>query len=131
MSRVAGIVGVLGLVISASLAGQQPASRVAGKWDVTVDRQPTRRAELTVKGTEVTGTITARDSDAKLEITGVFKNISLTFATPGNEESFGVVVREGEPVQGTYVYCVGGVCTKSGVTLERPASRSGNPTRPN
>ncbi len=121
----------MGLVAVVGLGAQQPASPAAGKWDVKVDGQPARTAVLTVQGTEVTGTITGRNSAIRLEVTGEFKKMSLTFATPGKEEFFGVVIREGEPVAGTYVYCVAGVCTKSGVTLQRPASRDVNRTRPN
>ena len=123
------VVGALGLVASIGLAAQQPV--VAGKWEVKVDGQSARTAELVVQGTKVTGTITAWNSPEKLKVAGEFKKMSLTFSTPGDEESFGVVVREGEPVQGTYVYCTAGVCTKSGVTLQRPASKRAANPRPN
>ena len=90
---------------------------------MTVDRQPTRTVELTVDGTAVAGTLTKAGSTATVQVTGEFQKVELTFWTPEKpepEEFFGVVVRDGV-AQGTYVHCVNGVCSKSGVTMKRPA----------
>ena len=121
MGRFLAIVASIGVVVMVSLQAQQPASRVAGKWEVTVDRQPVRIVDLTVDGTVVKGTITKFGSTDTLPVTGEHKRFELTFWTPGEEESFGVMVREGYPVQGTYVWCIKDQCSKSGVTMKRPA----------
>lgn len=120
MERCLAIVASIGMLAVIGLEAQQPASAVAGKWEVTVDRQPTRTLELAVDGTAVKGTLTKAGSTDTVTVTGEYKRVELTFWTPAKEESFGVIVREGTPVQGTYVYCVDGVCTKSGVTMKRP-----------
>jgi hypothetical protein len=121
MTRTQGIVGLVSIVlITVSLQAQRPASAVAGKWEVTVDRQSTRTVELTVDGTVVKGTLTTAGSTNTVAVTGEYKKAELTFWTPEKVEFFGVVVREGAAVQGTYVHCVNGVCTKSGVTMKRP-----------
>ena len=64
MGRVIAIVGSLGVLAAVGLGAQQPASPVAGKWDVTVDRQPTRTLQLTVDGTAVAGTLTKAGATA-------------------------------------------------------------------
>ena len=119
MGRLFAVVASVG-VLAAGLSAQQRASAVAGKWEVTVTGQAKRLVELTVKGTEVTGVITSATSDAMVEVTGEYKNVNLSFWTAAKEEFFGVMVREGAPVQGTYVHCVGDQCSKSGVTMRRP-----------
>ena len=123
MTRFIPVVATLALLGAGALHSQQPASPAAGKWEVRVDGQPVRMVELTVNGTAVKGTLTRRDSKATVEVAGEFKKFDLTFATPAKDESFGVMVREGFPVEGTYVYCTGGQCSKSGVTLHRPATK--------
>lgn len=123
MGRLIALAASIGVLVAVGLAAQQPASIVAGKWEVTVDRQPTRTVELTVDGTAVAGTLTKAGSTATVGVTGEFKKVELTFWTPEKpepEEFFGVVVRDGV-AQGTYVHCVKGVCSKSGVTMKRPA----------
>ena len=120
MGRVLAIVATAGLAAAVGLGAQQPSSSVAGKWDVMVDGQPARTLELKVEGAAVAGTLTSARNTTKVEVTGEFKKVELTFWTPAKEEFFGVVVREGEPVQGTYVHCVAGTCSKSGVTMTRP-----------
>ena len=123
MGRLIATVASIGVWLAVGLGAQQTASVVAGKWEVTVERQPTRTVELTVNGTAVTGTLTKAGSTATVEVTGEFKKVDLTFRTPERpepEEFFGVVVRDGV-AQGTYVHCVKGVCSKSGVTMKRPA----------
>jgi beta-galactosidase/beta-glucuronidase len=123
MGRVVAIAVSISVLVAVGLGAQQPASLVAGKWDVTVDRQTTRTVQLTVDGTAVAGTLTKAGSTATAEVTGVFKKVELTFWTPEKpepEEFFGVVVRDGV-AQGTYVHCVNGVCTKSAVTMKRAA----------
>jgi hypothetical protein len=93
MGRLFAVVASVG-VLAAGLSAQQRASAVAGKWEVTVTGQAKRLAE--------------------------YKNVNLSFWTAAKEEFFGVMVREGAPVQGTYVHCVGDQCSKSGVTMRRP-----------
>jgi hypothetical protein len=116
---------IAGIVLAAvSLQAQLPASAVAGKWDVFIDRQPARTLELTVDGSTVKGTLTKSGSTDTVAVTGEFKKAELTFWTPEQEEFFGVIVRDGSPVQGTYVYCRNGQCTKSGVNLKRPAPKT-------
>jgi hypothetical protein len=121
MGRFLAIAIAAGIFVTVGLQAQQPASAVAGKWEVTVDRQPTRTLELALDGTAVKGTLTKAGSTDTVAVTGEYKKVELTFWTAGKEEFLGVVIREGTPVQGTYVYCVNGVCTKSGVTMNRPA----------
>ena len=83
-----------------------------------------RTVELAIEGTTVKGTLTKYGSTETVAVTGEHKTIELTFWTAEKEEFFGVMVREGFPVEGTYVYCPPGrsqaYCTKSGVTMKRP-----------
>lgn len=125
MSRlIAAIVASVGTLVSVGLQAQQTALPVAGKWEVTVDRQPTRTLELTVDGTTVNGTLTKPGSSDTVAVTGEVKKVELIFWTPEKEEFIGVIIREGSPVQGTYVYCPPGRsqanCAKSAVTMKRP-----------
>jgi hypothetical protein len=104
--RLAALFASAGIVASAGLGAQQTVA-VAGKWEVFIDRQPTRTLELTLDGTAVKGTLTKTGSTDTVAVTGEMKKVELTFWTPEKEEFFGVVVREGAPVQGTYVHCIG------------------------
>ena len=109
------------VLVTVGLQAQQTLPSVAGKWEVSIDRRPLRIAELSVDGSAVKGTITKDGSTDTLPVSGELKKVELIFWTPNKEETFGVIVREGEPVQGTYVHCVKNVCTKAGVTMKRPA----------
>ena len=120
MGRLITIAASIGLLGTIGPLAQQPAAAVSGKWEVSVDRQPPRTVELTVDGTAVKGTLTKAGSTDTVIVAGEYKKVDLTFWTPEKEEFFGVVLREGAPVQGTYVYCTQGQCTKSGVTMRRP-----------
>ena len=121
MSRLLAVVAFAGVLISVGLQAQS-ALPVAGKWEVIVGIQPTRILELTLDGTTVKGTITKARSTETLPVTGEHRKFELTFWTPEKEEFFGVMVREGSPVQGTYVHCIKDQCWKSGVTMKRPAN---------
>ena len=127
MGRLLGVVASAGVLVSMGLQAQQSALPVAGKWDVTVGNQPTRILELVLEGTAVKGTLTKAGSTDTLPVTGEYKKFDLTFWTPEKEEFFGVMVREGSPVQGTYVHCIKEQCWKSGVTMKRPASTNQPP----
>ena len=122
MGRLLAVVASVGVLVSVGLQARQSALPVAGKWEVTVSGQPTRILELTVDGTAVKGTITRAGSADTLPVSGEHKKSELTFWTPEKEEFFGVMVREGSPVQGTYVHCIKDQCRKSGVTMKRPAN---------
>ena len=123
--RIAAIALSLGVLVSVGLGAQQKAIPVAGKWEVSVDRRPMRIADLTVDGTTVEGTITKSNSTETVPVIGELKKVELIFWTTDKEETFGVITREGEPVQGTYMYCPPGrsqsECAKSAVTMKRPA----------
>lgn len=121
MGRLNVIVASVGIVVSVGLQAQS-ALPVSGKWEVIVGIQPTRILELTLDGTAVKGTITKPRSTDTLPVTGEHRKFELTFWTPEKEEFFGVMVREGSPVQGTYVHCIKDQCWKSGVTMKRPTN---------
>ena len=118
--RIAVLVTSVGLLVSAGVQARQSSIPLAGKWEVIVDGQPTRIVDLAINGAAVKGTLTKAGSTDTLPVTGEYKQFDLTFWTPGKEEFFGVVIREGAPIQGTYVHCIDGKCTKSAVTLKRP-----------
>jgi hypothetical protein len=122
MGRLLAVVASVGVLVSVGLQAQQSALRVAGKWEVTVGGQPPRILELTLEGSVVKGTITKAGSTDTLPVTGEHRKFELTFWTPEKEEVFGVMVREGSPVQGTYVHCIKDQCWKSAVTMKRPAN---------
>ena len=122
MRRLLAVVAAVGVLVSVGLQARQSALPVAGEWEVSVGGQPIRILKLTLDGTAVKGTITKAGSTDTLPVTGEHKKFELTFWTPRQEEFFGVMVREGSPVQGTYVHCIKEQCSKSGVTMRRPAN---------
>ena len=122
MRRLLPVVASLVVLASVGLQARQSAQSVAGKWEVTVGGQPPRILELTLEGTAVKGTISKAGSTDTLPVIGEHRKFELTFWTPEKEEFFGVMVREGSPVQGTYVHCINDQCSKSAVTMKRPAS---------
>jgi hypothetical protein len=126
MTRTRGIVGLVAVVLIVGLPAQQMAKPVVGKWEVSVDGQPMRIADLSLDGTAVKGTITKSGSAETVAVIGELRKVDLIFWTPEKEETFGVIVRDGEPVQGTHIYCPPGQprspsCSKRAVTMKRPA----------
>ncbi len=125
MKRACVIIGLAAVLLTTALQAQQKPIPVAGKWEVNIDRRPIRIADLTVQGSVVKGTITKPNSTDTIAVTGELRAVELIFWTPEKEETFGVIAREGEPVQGTYMFCPAGrpsgECAKSAVTMKRPA----------
>jgi len=110
----------LGLALVAGLVAQQVASPVSGKWDVNVTGQAKRSVDLTVEGTAVRGSLASGAETA--EVTGEFRDGSLSFWTTRREEYFTVGLRDGV-WQGTYVDSRTQRAYKTGVTLSRPPTK--------